>query len=65
MQRIAEKYKFTPKPWNLGYHIEKDKKEVCEFDILEFKKYFEYQAVTKRFISLIEKLFNVKMEIVQ
>lgn len=62
IQRIAKKFNFDPKPWNLGYYVEKDKKEVCEFDLLEFKKYFEFNAVLSKFIGIIEKLFAVKLE---
>lgn len=33
ISRLEQKYNIKMKPWSLNYYVEKDKTDVCEFDI--------------------------------
>ncbi|CAL5996050.1 Peptidyl-dipeptidase [Hexamita inflata] len=61
IQRLETKYNQKMKPWNLNFLVEKDKTEVCEFNIKEFNQYFEYDSFLERFLKFIQETYQVRL----
>jgi len=59
IKRLEEKYGVKIMPWNLTFYVEKDKTDVCQFNILEFKKYLEYNTFLANFLNFLQDLYKV------